>query len=99
MTRDDFFAALSKRMKTTKEQAEKSFDHCIKALQELLMNGDELTIPGFGKFMTSKRQARTARHLQTGQALPVPPRVLPVFKPGGTLKMRVNNAFRDHDKQ
>lgn len=92
MTKNDFIAALSERMQTTKSEAETSFNHCIQALQALLMAGDELTIPGFGKFLTRKKAARTARNPQTGQPLAIKSKVVPVFKPGDALKMKVNSA-------
>ena len=92
--KNDFIQALSKRMGVAKEEAGRSFDHCIEALRELLLKGGELTIPGFGKFMTKEKKARTMRHPQTGQSLPVEAKVVPVFKPGAALKMKVNNALR-----
>jgi DNA-binding protein HU-beta len=94
MTKDDFITALSERMQTTKVQAEEAFTHCMGALQTLLMKGDKLTIPGFGVFMTRKREARTGRNPKTGQPLPVDAKFVPVFKPGDALKMKVNNALR-----
>ncbi len=92
MTKNDFITALSERMHITKTQAEQSFTHCIDALQALLVKGDELTIPGFGKFMTRKKEARTARNPKTGQPISIDSKIVPVFKPGQALKMRVNNA-------
>ena len=48
--------------------------------------GDSVTLTGFGTFKASKRSARTGRNPQTGEAIKIPARTVPVFKAGKAFK-------------
>jgi DNA-binding protein HU-beta len=50
---------------------------------------DGVKLVGFGTFTTSKRKARTGRNPQTGEAIKIPARTVPVFRPGTILKEAV----------
>ena len=51
--------------------------------------GRKVVIPGFGTFGTKSRAARTGRNPATGAPLEVPARKYAFFKPGKTLRERV----------
>lgn len=51
--------------------------------------GRKVTIPGFGTFGTRTRAARQGTNPATGQAMQIPARKYPFFRPGKTLKERV----------
>lgn len=51
--------------------------------------GRKIIIPGFGSFFTRRRKAREGRNPSTGSKIKIPARTYPVFKPGKTLKERV----------
>lgn len=94
MTKEDFITELSQRMQVSFVDAGKALHHFVGALQSVLMKGEELTLPGFGKFTVRKKSAREMRHPQTGGKLKVDAKSVPVFKAGDALKMQVNNALR-----
>lgn len=51
-----------------------------------LSNGASVQLTEFGTFEPKKRAARTGRNPHTNKPVPIPPRVVPVFKPGTKLK-------------
>ena len=51
--------------------------------------GRKVTIPGFGTFGTRKRAARTGTNPSSGKKIEIPARNYVFFRPGKTLKERV----------
>ena len=56
------------------------------AVSRALANGQHIEIRGFGTFKVKDRKSRLARNPRTGEAVPVPPRRVPVFKVSKELK-------------
>ena len=93
MTREDFIKKLAARGGWTPAEAEKCLKHCIDSIKDVLMQEDEVTIPGFGRFYVTKQAARTCRNPKTGGTLVVPAKFKPIFKPGDALKLHLNSAL------
>ena len=74
----------------SKKEAELAIDATIAAIQKALKQGDAVTLVGFGTFGVSKRKARTGRNPQTGAAIKIAAKKVPVFKAGKRLKDAVN---------
>jgi len=51
--------------------------------------GEKVTIPGFGTFATKQRGARLGRNPATGATIQIPAKKYVHFKPGKTLRERV----------
>ena len=58
----------------------------LAAIQKALKKGDSVTLVGFGTFSVSKRKARKGRNPQTGEAIKIAAKKVPVFKAGKGLK-------------
>jgi DNA-binding protein HU-beta len=54
-----------------------------------LDSGEKVTIPGFGTFATKHRGMRQGRNPATGATIMIPAKKYVTFKPGKTLKERV----------
>ena len=91
MTKTDFISHLAQRMETSEADAERCLDHCLEALKNLLIQGDHLTLPGFGRFAVVEKKERIGRNPQTGKPLTIAAQRVPVFKPGDALKLHVRN--------
>ncbi len=63
-------------------------------LSQALTNGTRIEIRGFGSFSLRHRVPRTGRNPKTGQAIGLPSRYIPHFKPGKELRERVNAAYQ-----
>ena len=55
-----------------------------------LARGDRVELRGFGAFSVKRRNARTGRNPRTGEAVQVPEKGVPFFKPGKRLRESVN---------
>lgn len=52
--------------------------------------GERIEIRGFGSFSVHHRPARLGRNPKTGEAVQIPKKYVPHFKPGKELRERVN---------
>ena len=68
------------KVTSTKKEAGLVVDATIAAIQKTLKKGGTVTLVGFGTFKVSKRKARVGRNPQTGAALKIAAKKVPVFK-------------------
>ncbi len=64
---------------------QKTFD----LMTEALVMGDKIELRNFGVFKVKERKPRVGRNPRTGEAVPVPPRRVVVFKPGLEMKQKI----------
>ena len=62
----------------------------LEQISAALERGDRVELRGFGAFSTKRRGVRIGRNPRTGVAVEVPEKVVPYFKPGKALRMRLN---------
>ena len=67
-------------------------DAFLDAVKAALARGDHIELRGFGTFKVRYRKARRGRNPRTGEAVEVPPRDVPVFKPSRHLRSRVERG-------
>lgn len=89
MTKADLVEEVARRTGLTKKDIGQTVDGFITAIKNGLTEGKHIEIRGFGTFSVKDRKARTARNPRTGEAVPLPPRRVPVFKVSRELKNRV----------
>ena len=70
----------------SKKEAVAAVDATLAAIKKALKKGNAVTLVGFGTFRVSKRKARTGRNPQTGKAIKIAAKKVPVFKAGKGLK-------------
>lgn len=70
----------------SKKEAVLALDAILAAIQKTLKKGNDITLVGFGTFKISKRKARLGRNPQTGKAIKIAAKKVPVFKAGKGLK-------------
>ena len=85
MNKGQLIAEVAK-VTSTKKEAGLALDATLAALQKALKKGDTVTLVGFGTFKVTKRKARVGRNPQTGAALKIAAKKVPVFKAGQGLK-------------
>ncbi len=74
----------------TRREAEVVISTVFSAISEELAGGGRVELRGFGSFSIKKRDSRTGRNPKTGEAVFVPAKVVPYFKPGKELRERVD---------
>lgn len=62
------------------------FDDIVKQLA----NGGRVELRGFGAFSTRGREARQGRNPRTGDAVDIPSKKVPYFKPGKEMRAKLN---------
>src|SRR5690606_14453755 len=73
------------------ELAEKSI---IEHMSPSLADGQRIESRGFGSFSLHHRAARTGRNPKTGDAVQLPAKFVPHFKPGKELREQVNDSMK-----
>lgn len=67
----------------------------IDQMSAALASGERIEIRGFGSFSLHFRPPRMGRNPKTGEAVALPGKHVPHFKPGKELRERVNDAAQD----
>jgi len=90
MNKGDLVDSIAKQSGLTKADSARALDATLDAVTGALMQGERVTLPGFGTFSTSKRSARTGRNPQTGAAIQIKAKTVARFKAGKKLAGAVN---------
>jgi DNA-binding protein HU-beta len=72
-----------------KGQARKHLEAFTTTVSEALKGGEEVQLPGFGKFYVREQKAREGKNPQTGERMHIEARKVPAFKAGKALKESV----------
>jgi DNA-binding protein HU-beta len=70
----------------SKTQAKQIVDNVFKAIEAAAVRGEEVSIPGFGKFKVQDKPARTGRNPSTGATIQIAATRKVVFQPAKALK-------------
>lgn len=74
----------------TKAQATYSVEAFLEISKDVLINGNDLLLSGFGKFNVKDKKSRRGRNPQTGAELTLDARRVITFKPSGILREKIN---------
>ncbi|MBD3178678.1 MAG: integration host factor subunit beta [Candidatus Latescibacteria bacterium] len=90
MTKADIVEEIAARTKLNKKESFVVVDLIIENIKNTLAEGKKIEIRGFGSFKVKQRGERMARNPRTGEAVHVPAKLVPYFKPSKLLKERIN---------
>lgn len=90
MTKLEFINYYSESHNTTKKAATEIVENMIETITEVLANGDDISIVGFGKIGTKERAGRVGRNPKTGEEIQIPASKSIYFKAGKLLKQAIN---------
>ena len=90
MTKSELIAAVASKTDSTKKNAEAAVNAMLEAVTEALVNGDKVSIVGFGTFEVRDRKEKTVINPQTKKKMTAPASSAPAFKAGQGLKRAVN---------
>ena len=89
MNRTELCARIAARSSLSRADAATAVDAVVSAIADALEAGETVNIKDFGKFTTRHRPARPGRNPRTGEAVSIPARTVPAFKPGKALRDRL----------
>jgi integration host factor subunit beta len=91
MIRSELVAALARENPELRaEEVEKVVTVFFDEIAQRLAKGGRAELRGFGAFSTRERDARKGRNPRTGEAVDVPGKRVPYFKPGKEMRARLN---------
>ena len=68
------------------EVVEATVDELLDLIKETVWSGEVVSFRNFGKFYLHKAASKVARNPKTGEAVELPERLIPRFKPGKGFK-------------
>ena len=86
MNKKQFIERMVEHTDSPKSEAEKHLEAFTRAVSEALKVGEEVQLPGFGKFYVREQKAREGRNPQSGQKMKIPAKKVPAFKAGKAFK-------------
>ena len=94
MTKSELVIKLFGKLPTLKEEdITLSVALLLESVRVTLEKGRRVEIRGFGSFALNYRPPRNGRNPKSGEAVAVPSKYVPHFKPGKELKERVNSSL------
>ena len=90
MNKQELVNAIATETGLSKKDTEATLNSFVNVVSNALSKKDKVQLIGFGTFETRKRAARTGRNPQTGEEIKIKASTVPAFKPGKTLKEKVN---------
>lgn len=90
MQKKEFIEKLADKLECTKADAEKNLNAIFEIITEVMCQGEEFAMPGFGKFASKDQPERKGRNPGTGAEITIAAKTTPTFKPATQLKETVN---------
>src|SRR5215467_14006409 len=98
MTKSELIEALAERQKhLAANDVELAVKSLLEQMSQALSVGERIEIRGFGSFSLHYRPPRMGRNPKTGDAVALPGKHVPHFKPGKELRERVNDGAQSSD--
>jgi DNA-binding protein HU-beta len=90
MTKDQLISDIAEAIDTPKSTVRAALEQLSEIVSDALENGDEITLPGVGKFKVSERSARSGRNPRTGQVMQIEAKKVVKFVPAKALSDAIN---------
>ena len=91
MTKAELVEEVSQSTELTKKEAEIIVQTVLDSIVDSLKAGEGVELRGFGSFRLRERASRQGRNPKTGEAVFVPAKKVPYFKPGKELRELINS--------
>jgi DNA-binding protein HU-beta len=96
VNKGEFAQVLAERTELSKAAAGRALDGILETLTEAMVERDEVSFTGWGKFNTQRRKGREAHDPRNPQRIiHVAPAYVPKFKAGSVLKREIAGEFTE----
>jgi integration host factor subunit beta len=93
MTKSELINTLAEKLRHLEQaDVELAVKQVLEQMAGVLAEGGRIEIRGFGSFSLHYRPPRVGRNPKTGEAVALPGKYVPHFKPGKELRERVNES-------
>lgn len=94
LNRSDLVAKLAERFDLlTRQDAEMAVEVILQTMADALVHQRRIEIRGFGSFAIAQRPSRLGRNPRSGEAVSIPERRVPQFRPGKALREGVGAGY------
>jgi DNA-binding protein HU-beta len=90
----DLIESIAGDARITRVQAARALDAFVRSVQSSLVNGDRVTLVGFGTFAVSQRKARWVKEPRGGRTVQIEAKRVARFAPGLELRAALANSGR-----
>lgn len=90
MNKKDLVSHIAEQADINKEHATAALNAIVESITSALIDGNDVSLVGFGTFKVTHRAARVGRNPKTGEAIQIAASKSPTFKAGKELKAQVN---------
>jgi integration host factor subunit beta len=95
MNRSDLIERLWASSKLPRRAVDLAVSTMLEHMVETPAAGERIELRGFGSFSLHYRAAQVWRNPKTGHAITVPDKYMPHFRPGKTLRKRVDGGSQE----
>ena len=96
MKNKELVTELAARMGWTAQEVAETLSVLSSVVSSRLVDNDTIYLQGFGQFEVKKKAERISVNPSNGKRYLVPPKPVPVFKPGTTVKNKLKE-LGDHE--
>lgn len=93
MTKADVVDIVARATGLTKVETEAVLEGFIATIKEAVQRGERVDFRKFGSFYLKVRKPKKARNPGTGEEVPLPERIVPVFKPSKEWKESISQEL------
>jgi DNA-binding protein HU-beta len=89
MNKGDLVSEVVKRTGVGRPEAASVVDALLATIRDRVARGERVSLSGFGTFERQRRNPRLGRNPRTREAVKIPARYQPAFRPGGPFRQAV----------
>jgi integration host factor subunit alpha len=93
VTRADLTEAVYREIGLSRSESSELVESVIDHISDALLRGETVKLAGFGTFSLRDKKERMGRNPKTGEAVPITPRRVLVFKASQVMRERVDSAL------
>ena len=97
LTKSDIVENLNNEIGLNKREAKEQVDMLFNDIKNILSEGHEVKLSGFGNFQLRDKSSRPGRNPRTGEDVEISARRVVTFKPGQKLKDSVKTLTNESD--
>ena len=92
VTRADLADALRQNLGLARSECYQLLEDVLNEISDCLARDEPVKLTGFGSFLVRHKKERMGRNPKTGEAVPISPRKVIIFRPSQNLKQRINHT-------
>lgn len=86
MTKAEIVSSIAKKTGLDKDAVLSVVENLMETIKESLVNGEEVTLRGFGTFQIKERAQKLGRNITAEKSVVIPAHNVPFFKPADAFK-------------